>query len=212
MIKLSYSSISNLYNGHEWLNKQLGVPVPDYPFLKEGKEAHRIIQDHVSGKIKNEFLKHIEINFPVVEEKDFDERCKFTIPIGDKYLVSGFIDGIDIKNNRFLEIKTSSKPWSMTQFRDAMQRKIYALSNPKFKEAYIITGSKNPEIWEKEPPKMYSIPLTKKDRDEALDWIRGGILILESGKFTGGLDESGHCTGCFWNMDRYQNLANCHFI
>jgi hypothetical protein len=211
MIKLSYSSISNLYNGHEWLNKQLGIPVPDYPFLKEGKEAHRIIQDHVSGKIKNEFLKHIEINFPIVEEKDFDERCKFTIPIGDKYLVSGFIDGIDIKNDRFLEIKTSSKPWSMTQFRDAMQRKIYALSNPKFKEAYIITGSKNPSVWEKEPPKIYSLSLTQKDRDEALDWIRGGILILESGKFTGGLDENGKCTGCFWNMDRYQNLANCHF-
>lgn len=213
MVKLSYSGLKLLHEAsHSWLNKMMSIPVPDYPFLKEGKKAHRIIQDHVSRKIRNEFLKHIEINFPVVEEEDFDERCKFTISISDKYSVSGFVDGLDERNKRFLEIKTSSKPWSMMQFRDAMQRKIYALAHPEFTDAYLITGSKDSKVWEKEPPKLYSVSLTQKDRDEALDWIMKGIKILEEGKFDGGLDEEGYCESCFWNMPRYPELANCNFL
>jgi len=212
MIQLSYTSLSNLYAGHEWVNKMLGIPVPDYPFLKEGKETHRIIQDHVSGKVKNEFLKHIEINFPIVEEKDFDENCKFIFYPKDGYQVIGYVDGMDAENGRLLEIKTSNKPWSISQFRDSMQRKIYALAHIDYKEAYLITGSKDPNEWEKSPPKLYSLTLNQKDRDEALGWIMKGISILEKGDFSGGLDESKRCTGCFWNMTRYSELANCHFL
>lgn len=212
MIKLSYTSLNALYNGHEWINKQMGIQVPDYPFLKEGTEAHRIIQDHVSGKKKDKRLSHIEVSFPVVEEVDFDERCKFEFKIDDNYLLRGYIDGQDAENKRFLEIKTSSIPWSMTKFRDAMQRKIYALAKQEYKEAFIITGSKNPDEWGKNPPKLYSMELTKKDVNEALKWIKDGINILESGDFTGGLDENGKCTGCFYNMPRYRELANCNFI
>lgn len=213
MVRLSYTSLNNIHNGHEWVNKQMCIPVPDYPFLKEGKEAHRIIQDHVSGKIRHEFLSHIKINFPVVEEKDFDERCQFTIPINDKYEVFGYVDGKDKENKRFLEIKSSSTLWSMKQFSDAMQRKIYALSEPDFTEAYLITGSKDPEVWKNEAPKMFSVPLTQNDRDEALEWIMEGIRLLETGEYKKiGLDETGHCQGCFWNMPRYQHLANCAFI
>lgn len=225
MIRLSYSSLNYLNGGksHEWLNKQLGIPVPDYPFLKEGTEAHRIIQAHVSGKSKNEFLKHIEVTFPVVEEKDFDERCKFSFKlkgldghpnplIKGEYEIFGFVDGLDKKNKRFLEIKTSSNPWGMTQFRDAIQRKIYALAFQDFKEAYLITGSKDPAKWEKEAPKLYCMSLSRKDREDAFNWIIEGIKILESGDFKGGLDENGKCTGCFWNMGRYPELANCHFL
>lgn len=223
MIRLSYTSLSNLFNGHEWINKQMGIPVPDYPFLKEGTDAHRIIQAHVSGKSICKDLKHIVTNFPVVEEKDFDEKCKFSFLlkgldghpdplVKEEYEIFGFVDGFDREKGRLLEIKTSSKPWSMTQFRDAMQRKIYALAFPDFKEAYLITGSKDPFKWEKEAPKIYSLTLTRKDREEAFDWIVKGIKILESGDFSGGLDENGKCTGCFWNMDRYPGIANCHFM
>lgn len=225
MIKLSYSSITNLYNGHEWINKMLSIPVPDYSFLKDGREAHRIIQDHVSKKAKSEFLKHIEIYFPIVEEEsdesDFKKywegkkKCKFSFPVKtakNDYEISGYLDGLDPENKRFLEIKTSTNAWSMKQFSDSIQRKIYALAKSDFKEAYIITGSKNPTVWEKEPPKLYSMALTKKDRDEAMDWILGGIEILEKGNFKGGLDEEGYCKSCFWNMERYPELANCHFM
>ena len=222
MIKLSYSSLTNIHNGHEWLNRQFGIPVPDYPFLKEGKEAHRIIQDHVSGKKKHEFLKHIEIDFPIVEEesdeKDYKKywegkkKCKFSFIVKDKYEISGYLDGLDPKNDRFLEIKTSSQLWSMSKFKNDIQRKIYALAHPKFTDAYLITGSKDSKVWEKEPPKLYSVSLTQKDRDEALAWIMKGIKILEEGKFDGGLDEEGYCESCFWNMPRYPELANCNFL
>ena len=213
MIRLSYTSLNNLHNGHEWLNKQMGIPVPDYPFLTAGKDAHRIIQDHVSGKKKDKRLKHIEINFPIVEEVDFDERCKFVFKM-DGYEIMGFIDGLDKKNKRFLEIKTSSTPWSMSKFKNAMQRKLYslALHDLGYKEAYLITGSKDPEEWESNPPKLYSLEITEKDRSDASQWILQGINILESGKFTGGLDNEGFCEGCFWNMPRYQQLANCNFM
>lgn len=214
-MKLSYSSLNNIMNGHEWLNKQLGIPVPNYPFLTEGKEAHRIIQGHVSGKKKDKRLAHIEIHFPIVEEKDFDERCKFSFNVTGKdegYEIFGFIDGLDPDNKRFLEIKTSSTPWSMTKFRDAMQRKLYSLALLDYKEAYLITGKKDPEKWSNgDLPKVYSLKITKKDRDGAKAWIADAIARLEMGDFGGGLDDNGKCTGCFWNMDRYQDIANCHF-
>lgn len=221
MIKLSYSSLNNLHNGHEWLNKQMGIPVPDYDFLKEGTEAHRLIQDHVSGKTKHKSLSHIEINFPIVEEisdeKDpgywnAKEKCKFSRLVGDKYEIYGYVDGLDVKNKRFLEIKSSSSPWSMVKFRDAMQRKLYAWALSDYQEAYLITGKKDPALWEKEPPKLYSMKITKQDIQEAKEWIEEGIMILESGNFKKGLDEEGFCEGCFWNMARYPQLANCNFI
>ena len=211
MIRLSYSSLTNIFNGHEWLNKMMGIKVPDYPFLKEGTEAHRLIQDHVSGKIKNEYLSYIDISFPVVEEVDYDERCKFTRQFNG-YEIYGFIDGLDVANKRFLEIKSSSEPWSISKFKNAMQRKLYAWALSEYEESYLITGQKDPEKWTKEPPKLYSMKITKQDIEDAENWIKAGIAILEKGDFTGGLDENGKCLGCFWNMARYKNLANCNFM
>lgn len=215
MIKLSYSSLTNLHNGHEWINKQMGIPVPDYDFLREGTEGHRLIQAHLSGKNPHKYLKDLKVNFPIVEEKDFDANCKFSFEMEttkDKYEITGFIDGLDPKNKRFLEIKLSSTNWSMAKFRDAIQRKIYALALPDYKEAYLVTGSKDPEKWKSDPPKLYGLDLTDQDRQDARAFIIEGIEILEKGDFTGGLDENGKCKGCFWNMDRYKHLANCHFI
>ena len=221
MIKLSYTSLNNLHNGHEWLNKQMGIKIPDYPFLKEGTEAHRLIQDHVSGKTPHEFLKHIEVSFPIVEEisdeKDPEywnakEKCKFSKTISDKYEIYGYIDGLNETEKKFLEIKSSSEPWSISKFKNAMQRKIYAWAKPEYKEAFLITGQKDPARWEKESPKLYSLQNTDQDREEAENWILEGIRILEVGVFNKGLDENGRCQGCFWNMPRYRNLANCNFI
>ena len=214
MIRLSYSSLKYL-NGnatHEWVNKQMGIPVPKYPFLQEGKDAHRIIQDHVSKKNKDKRLSHIRITFPVVEEREFDPRCRFIIPLSGGYEVTGFYDGRDDERGRFLEIKTSSSPWTLRKFSESIQRKIYALAHPDFTKAYLITGSKDPKVWESAPPKLYAVTLTQRDRDDAWAWIANGIAVLEKGDFTGGLDEHGKCTGCFWNMDRYRDIANCHFM
>ena len=208
-MRLSFSSLNMLHEAsHQWANKMMGIKVPDYPFLKEGKDAHRIIQDHVSGKKIHPFLKHIKIKFPVVEEVDFDERCKFSFPVKtDKgeCEIMGFYDGLDIKKGRLLEIKTSSTPWSLGKFRKSMQRKIYGLSNFKIKEAFLITCPRNPDDWERNNPKLYSILFRASDYREATKWIFDGINIILKGDFTGGLDEDGKCTGCFYGQ-------NCSFL
>jgi len=225
MIKLSYSSLNNLHNGHEWLNKQMGIPVPDYHFLKEGRENQRPIQLHIVGKKEHPFLKNVKVRFPIVEEKDFDERCKFEFnfnkilveygikeKLKDTYLIRGYYDAVDMPHRRFGEIKLSGTPMTMGKYQKSNQRKIYALSNKIFKEAILITGLRQVEKWKDKPLNALALPLTNKDRIEAIEWILAGIRILEKGDFTGGLDKNGKCTGCFWNMERYSHLANCNFL
>lgn len=189
----------------------LGIPVPNYPFLREGRDGHRITQDHVAGIKKHKYLKDIKVKFPIVEEVDFDKRCKFSFEV-DGYEIIGFYDGREKDYSKTLEIKFSSTPWSMKRFKDDKQRKLYALSDKRIKEQYLITGYRDIEKWEDEPPKIYALTPSQGDRDEGLEWIRGGISILEKGDFTGGLDENNKCLGCFWNMEYYPELANCNFL
>lgn len=215
MTRLSYSALNSLHEAsHQWVNKMLGIKVPEYPFLAEGKEAHRLIQNHVSGRKSHPALKHIKYRFPIVEPDvsdtdpnywDLKEVCKFSFFVGKDYMITGYYDGLDKENNRILEIKSSSTLWSLGKFRNAAQRKVYGLSNDKLKEAVLITCARNVDKWEREPPKVYSVPYTKKDRKEAESWILEGIEILESGDYTGGLDEDGKCTGCFYGQ-------NCNFL
>lgn len=186
-MKLSFSTLNMLHtNSHCWLNRLAGVERVDYWFYKEGREAHRIIQDHVSGVSKHRYLSHIDIHFPIVETKDFDPKTKFEFEF-EGYTIIGYYDGIDYKNNRFLEIKTSNKLWSLGKFKKAMQRKLYGLANPELKTSILITGSRKIEDWKEIPPRVYTVPVTKKDLEEVKEWIREGIKILEAGKFDGGL-------------------------
>ena len=211
-MRLSYSSLNSIHQGHEWLNKQMGIQVPRYPFLDQGKDAHRIIQRHVSGIEKDPRLSHIECEFPIVEEVDFDKRCQFQFNVSGGYTIFGYVDGKDQANMRLLEIKTADKPWSLLKFEKSMQRKLYALAHPMYEEAYLITGNKQVEKWGSEPLKLYSLSLTERDRLDAQAWIAKGIAILESGEFTGGLDENGRCTGCFYNMPGYRDIATCYYL
>lgn len=231
MIRLSYTSLNNLFNGHEWLNRQMGVKIPDYPFLQEGKDGHAIFQKHVSGVEKSPLLKHIQIEFSIVESDlpDTDsnywkekEKCKFSFVIEEEdkqlhgikgdYEIVGYYDGRKEDFSQTIEGKFSSTVWSVGKFKESMQRKIYALSNDAIKEQFLIAGLRDPEQWKQTPPKLYSIKPTKEDKQEAWAWIIKGIKILESGNFKGGLDENGKCLGCFWNMARYRNIANCAFL
>jgi len=208
MIQLSFSTINSCLqpnNSHNWINRQLGLKPEERPEWKAGNIAHNIIQKYISGKEKNKDLAHIEYRFPIVEEKDFDERCKFDFNFSSKYNIIGFYDGLDMDNGRMLEIKSSDPVWSLGRFASSMQRKLYALSNPKFSEAVLITCSKYPERWSKEKPKVYSVKLTDRDRIEASNWIVKAVELLESGKFDGGL-EDGKCTNpyCYYG-------SNCSF-
>jgi hypothetical protein len=48
---LSFSTMRLLYQcPHNYLNKISGIPQPSRPEFEEGKEAHKIIQAHLSGK------------------------------------------------------------------------------------------------------------------------------------------------------------------
>jgi hypothetical protein len=196
---------------HNWLNKQMGLKPEDHDYYHKGKEAHRIIQDHVSGKKIDDRLLHVKFNFPIVEEVDFDERCKFTMPfyetgLKNDYSMIGFMDGINNAEKRILEIKISSVPWSVTKFQQLMQRKIYSLARTDLSETIGITGVMDPEQWKRDLVKVYKIPNTNKDRQEAKAWILGGIKIIESGDFKGGLNEDGKCTDprCYYGV-------NCQF-
>ncbi len=204
-IRLSHSTLNLLHTAsHMWINKQMKLEQPDQVWFKEGREAHRIIQDHVSGSKRHDYLKDILVTFPIVERCDFDPRCKFTFSWNEKYELTGFVDGADWKNSRILEIKTSGKgAWSLQKYKDSVQRKLYGMAL-KVNEAYLITGSRKVEDWKTQPPKVYSLKFTPQDIEEVKVWVQEGIHILESGNFTGGLDENGRCTGCYWR-------ENCHF-
>ncbi len=89
---LSYSTIKLLYDHpHCWLNKQMGIKAEEKPWMTEGREAHAIIQAHVSGKKPDERLKHIDFHFPIVEERDFDPRCKFSFQFHEYEIIGFFI-------------------------------------------------------------------------------------------------------------------------
>ena len=230
MLALSFSTINNCLqpeNSHNWANKMIGVKPEDHDYYHQGTEAHRLIQQYLSGKrgitytyavpdangdmldrtmLIDNVMKHIKIGFPIVEQVDFDKRCEFNLKINSKYSIRGFIDAQDPKNGRFGEIKTSSTPWSIGKFQSSMQRKIYGLSNDKFTESYLITGSRKPEEWGTDPLKIYKVPVTATESNEAMAWILKAIDLLESGDYTGGLDENGKCTDyrCYYGK-------NCQF-
>lgn len=192
MLQLSFSSLNILHTcPHNWLNKQMHIPQLEKKEWAEGKHCHNLMQDHVSGKKLHPYLKHIKHTFPIVEQVDFDPRCKFDLIFrmdAIDYRIIGFYDGRNEDSSKLLEGKFSFQPWSLSKFQKSMQRKLYAWSNPNFNEAILITGKRDPKLWKKEPPKVYKVPMTDKDRDEAVVWMREGIHIFKSGNFTSDLE------------------------
>jgi len=216
MIQLSFSVLNSClqpHNSHCWINRQLGLKPEERPEWIKGKIVHKIIADHLAGRKLDERLKHINYKFPITESEDFDERCKFEIPIkfgvNDKvvnsYKVIGYFDGLDLENHRFLEIKASDPVWSLIKFQNSMQRKLYAFANSQITEAVLITCSKYPDRWAQEPPKVFSVPLTPQDKSDAVKWLLEGIQIIEKGDFSGGLVD-GKCVDPYCYYGR-----NCQF-
>ena len=205
MITLSFSTLDATEKCNQyWLNKMQRLETVDFPWFQTGKKLHNIIQEHVSGKKEDKRLTNggitlPEFKFPIVEEKDFDERLKFTIKIDENYEIIGFLDGIDPKRKRFLEIKPSNVLWSLRKFLTSPQRKIYAWAFPDFKEMVGISCEKkliDPKETEVKV-KSFILPLTKKDIQEAKDWVNERIKIIEEGKFDGGSDIN--CSFCVYN-------------
>lgn len=202
----SYSTLNMLRtHSHCWINKQMGIKPEQKWYFTAGTEGHDLIQKHVSNAKKDPRLEGLEEYFPIVEKRPFDPDCKFSFMF-EGYEIIGFFDGKNYETRHFLEIKLSGQPWSIGKFKRAVQRKIYAVAEPVFTHATLITGSLHPNEWKQTPPKVYTIENTDKDREEAKKWLSEGIEIFENGDFNGGLDESGRCTDprCPWGN-------KCHF-
>lgn len=198
----SFSTLNMLLeHPHCWVNKMAGIKQEDKEYFKLGRAGHNVIQKHVSGKEPHEHLKHITEKFPIVEERAFDDRCRFEFQYKG-YKIVGFFDGLDPEAGRFLEIKLSGNPWSIAKFKKAEQRKLYALAWPEATESVLITGKLNQDEWEKEPPKIYTVPVTKKDRESVKKWMDSALAVFEEGDFTKDL-EDGRCNDpwCYWGKN-----------
>lgn len=206
-LHFSYSSLNDLILcSHSWINKMMGKKKPWIEAFKQGKDGHRIIQDHVAGIKKDPRIEYLTESFPIVETKDFDENCKFELRVNG-YLIIGYLDLQDPDNHRYGEIKLSSNPWSLGKYKESPQRKIYSLAFPQYTKGILITGPLDPNTWATDKLRVLELSLTQKDRDEALEFIKKGIAIFESGDFNGGLDpETGRCID-----SRCPYGKNCHF-
>lgn len=210
-LHFSFSTLNMLRTcSHCWINKMMGIKAEQTTSMTEGKDGHKILQGHLSGQKKDDRLKWLEENFPIVETRDFDPLCKFDITV-EGYSVIGYLDAQDPDRKRFGEIKLSSTPWSLKKFQDSPQRKIYSLAFPQYETAVLFTGSKNPDEWCKSDGSkgqmfVFDVPCTQRDRDEAEQWIKEALKIFMDGDFNGGLDQEGRC------VERYCPWGNnCHF-
>jgi hypothetical protein len=208
-MNLSFSTMNLLHEcPHNYLNKINKVPQPENPYFELGHQAHRIMQDHVSGVKENEYFNHIKKKFPVVEVVDFDPRCKFEVPFGE-HIIFGFVDGLDKPMNEnpteLLEGKFSSRPWGLGQYKDHPQRKIYGWAIRSLKYAFLITGKLRPEEWKTNRIKTARITFTQQDYDDAEKYINDALKIIREGTFTSDLLD-GKCLDrrCYWG-------SNCMF-
>lgn len=203
MISLSFSTISNCLqptNSHCWINRISGRKPQNRMAYVYGTENHRIIQNHLDGSCLDERIKHIDYFFPIVEKEDKDPKCIFRFEVGG-FNMFGFVDGLNPQEKRMLEIKTGSQMWSIKRYLDSYQRKIYALGFPEYEEALLITAVIDNTLWSSIKPKKILVPLTKKDKEEAEEYIVKAIELLKKGDFTGGLSE-GKCTGyCYYGSN-----------
>lgn len=198
-MRLSYSTMRLLHEcPHNYVNKISGIKQPSNKFFEEGKEAHLILQKHLSGVEIREDLKHLNFHFPIVEKVDFDPDTMFEVPFFE-HTIFGYFDGLNKEKHQLLEIKTSSTLWSLNKFKDLVQRKIYGWAMPDLKEAILITSARDPQQWQYEPPKAIRVPFTQQDIDEAQEWILKSLQIIKDGDFYSDL-VNGKCTDprCYW--------------
>jgi|GEM_PF-2755299 hypothetical protein len=192
MINLSFSTINNCLqpnNSHCWLNRQMGRKIPENDAMRKGRELQDYIKEHQS-----DFL---ELNEFYIGNSNFDKSMKIeTIYDGfinldkGKFEVIGFIDGK--KDEQLLEIKTGTKMWSIMDFYNSMQIRLYA-SITNIDKFLCMTALSDKEQWTINPPKFYEIKITDEMKISAIKWVNEAIKIYELGQFKGGLDENDKC-------------------
>lgn len=180
-MRLSYSQINEVYTcPHNRLNKLMGIQQPPNKYFENGKRLHRIIQDHVAGIKLDDRLKHLKLTFPIVETVDFDPKCKIEFQIDKENSILGYFDGVDFGNRRTLEIKTSSKKWSMGDFQKAMQRGVYCIALPMIEENVLIYAHSDDSLWHINKPKEFNAPVTKEHIAKTWAWLKEGVERIKN--------------------------------
>ena len=189
MITLSYSTLSSLMlQPHTWLNRQMGLETVEHGYMTQGKENHKIIQAHLIGAKRDPRLERLNgLKFTTVETTEKDKKTLFTRALDKKYSIKTYMDGFN--KTQFLEIKTGNPPMPFSKFVRSYQRKLNAFIAPQFKEAVLISATRDLK-----KITVYPCPLTEKDRQEALEWVKKGIHIIENIKQF--RKEEGRCQGC----------------
>jgi len=206
MFEVSYSSLAQVIKcPKSWLCKINGYETHDFKWFKEGKDIHAIIQEHVSGTKEHSFLTQCGItkdyHFPMVEEKDFDEKMKFTFEVvadGVPFLMRGYLDGLNPEIKRGLEIKSGSALWSLGDFIKSPQRRIYALALD-LKDMLLITVKRDMNLWETDPKrslKKYLVPTTELDKKSAMEFIKLGCHIILKSEYKA--PENRNCFNCIY--------------
>lgn len=190
---LSYTTLSNLHiSPHSYINKMMGIETPENEYMTKGKSVHQIIQDHFSGKKIDPRLSNWNFKFNKVEY-----HCRKEY---GNYLLHGFLDAANFATKEFLEIKSSSKPWSQSQFYNLIQAPYYALVSGLKKVVFLTCDFDLKNI------KIFTQEFSDRDLHKAQGWADEAIKIIESGEFRSDLDATAHC-----DNPRCPYGSNCWF-
>jgi len=178
-IRLSYSTINELFaEPHTYLNKIMGIPRHTSQAMEEGKSAHKIIQEHVSGKKLNPLLDKLP-QFGIVETMDRDSKTEIKYQINDKYYLIGYADGIDLKTNSLLEVK-SGKKWTPLEFARLMQWRLYLLGLPDIKTVYLVNTPRLESDWNSDNIRIFKTTVVKNDIKNAKEYLQRAIYMIEN--------------------------------
>jgi hypothetical protein len=166
------------------------LPKITFDYFEYGKEGHKIVQKHISRKTLDPRLNNFTLGyFPIVEEKDFDERLKFEMKFDeDKFI--GFLDARNDDLKVFSDIKISTTLWTLKKFLDLMQRKVYQLAYPDYSFVGI---SATPDLSD---VSVIEIPNRPQDAEKAREWIEFGIKAINESKFKA--NPNANCFRCVY--------------
>jgi hypothetical protein len=178
MIQLSYTTLNALiHEPHTFICRyQLNLPKFTTLFLERGKDLHRIVQDHVSGRKEHPALAHLPY-FPHVEQTEYDRMMEVRFPINEEYSFHGFLDGMNPQTRQFLEIKTGSH-WSKDRFLRLVQWKLYAVARPAYTDVVFVNCPASERAWTPRSIAVYTHRITERDKAEAQAFIDHALDVI----------------------------------
>lgn len=178
MTKLSFSTLNALHNApHTWLCKVMELPTYTTTFFEQGKQVHKIIQNHCLGVEKHPLCSHLP-EFERVEKSDFDEDMHITKKYSG-YLIHGYVDMISDKRKQFADIKSGSTPWGVKKMATHPQFWMYSWMLG-YNDFLLINAPKEVDIWNESNITTMDMTFTSKHHDKAKDFIDQGIHIIKN--------------------------------